>query len=234
MQRSILFFKTKGRKQSADNQRLTPITKAGQLEGIFSKGVPAGKMPSNLHREKKAIKQSLEEQPNFNSSDEIYISNAGLVLLWVFLQRFFEIQGLLEGKSFRDFEAQSRAVRLLQFLADGEEEEAPEFLLPLNKILCGMPLDEAPHPQPPLTKEEREACEEVLTAAIESAPIMGKVSFDGLRHSFLLREGVLRKQSGYWLLRVEKETHDIVLGRLPWPFNFIKLPWMGSSVQVEW
>ncbi|MCB0375530.1 MAG: hypothetical protein KDD04_06395, partial [Sinomicrobium sp.] len=38
----------------------------------------------------------------FNQSEEIYIDNAGLVVLWPFLPRFFETAGLIKEKAFAD------------------------------------------------------------------------------------------------------------------------------------
>ena len=177
--------------------------------------------------------QQKKEADSFSDSEEIYITNAGLVILWVFLQRFFEGLGLVQEKAFISPEAQNRALLLLQYLADGSIE-APEYLLPLNKLFCGMEITEAPLPQDPLTEEEQNICEELLSAVIANAPVLGKISNEGFRHTFLLREGVLKRQGPYWLLRVQRETFDIVLDRLLWPCNYVKLPWMGTAIRVEW
>ncbi len=72
----------------------------------------------------------------------IYIGNAGLVLAGPFLPHLFKTLDMLsdgpDGKPrLRDAEAVSRAVHLLQYLVDGRTA-APEPLLVLNKILCGV------------------------------------------------------------------------------------------------
>ena len=188
--------------------------------------------PGTSSAEKEALAAS-----SFSDTDEIYVGNAGLVVLWPFLGNFFARQGLLEEEKFRDAAAAQRAVGLLQYLATGEDAgdaAAPEYLLPLNKALCGMPLEEVFDFGPPLTRAEIEACNDLLGAVIQQAPILREMSIAGFRASFLLRKGQLSSRDGAWLLRVERETHDVVLDRFPWSVNLVKLPWMEAMMQVEW
>ena len=60
------------------------------------------------------------------------------------------------------------------------------------------------------------------------------MSAEGLRGTFLWRKGVLSSRDGAWLLRVERESYDLVLDRFPWSFEWIKLPWMKAALRVEW
>ena len=69
---------------------------------------------------------------------------------------------------------------------------------------------------------------------VQQAPILNEMSIAGFRGSFRLRKGELGARDGNWLLRVERETHDIVLDRFPWSVQVVKLPWMESRMQVEW
>lgn len=166
-------------------------------------------------------------------TDAIAVVNAGLVILWPFLKAFMERLGLLREKDFRDDASRQRGAILLQCLASGEAEPT-EYQLPLNKVLCGLPLDAPCAADGPLLAEEIEECERLLGAVIEQAPILNKMSVAGFRGSFLLRAGMLGVRDGAWLLRVERETHDLVLERLPWSFEWVKLPWMEDRMQVEW
>jgi hypothetical protein len=50
----------------------------------------------------------------------------------------------------------------------------------------------------------------------------------------LLRSGLLTAEAGGWLLRVERRTHDIILERFPWPWGWVRLPWMDHVLRVEW
>ena len=51
--------------------------------------------------------------------EEVFVSNAGLVLLWRYLRHFFENLGLLQDRAFKDELAQHRAVYFLGYLATG-------------------------------------------------------------------------------------------------------------------
>ncbi len=169
----------------------------------------------------------------FNDTDELYIDNAGLVILHPFLRHFFERLELLEDKQFPDLASRQRAIGLLQY-AVSEDPAPPEYLLPLNKVLCGVELDDVFDFGPPVTETEVEECTSLLTAVIANAPILKNMSINGLRGTFLLRPGVLSSRDGAWLLRVERETYDVVLDRFPWTLQWVKLPWMDTPLRVEW
>jgi len=170
----------------------------------------------------------------FSDADEAFITNAGLVILWPFLVGFFERLGLSEGRRFKDVAALHRGVLLLQYLADPNQEPPPEYLLLLNKVLCGMAVDEVFDFGAPVTEDENEECSRFLAAVIEQAPILHNMSIPGFRATFLLRKGQLSTRDGAWLLRVERETYDVVLDRFPWSVAWVKLPWMEAPMHVEW
>ena len=169
----------------------------------------------------------------FSSSDEIYIDNAGLVLLWIFLSNFYQHLGWLDGKVFRSIALQHRAVWMLQYLVD-KTIQPKEFLLPLNKILCGVPVQVPLEALEPLNGQEQSACEELLEAVLAYASALGQISPEGFRQSFLQREGILSQGENRWLLQVQKETYDILLSRLDWSYQVVKLPWMNTAIFVEW
>jgi len=106
--------------------------------------------------------------------------------------------------------------------------------LPLNKLLCGMEQEAVFELDGPLTEAETGECDDFLTAVIAQAPILQSLSIAGLRGNFLLRAGMLQVNQGIWLLRVERETHDVMLDHFPWGFQWVKLPWMEEPLQVEW
>jgi hypothetical protein len=170
---------------------------------------------------------------SFSDADELYINNSGLVILWPFLNSFFEQLGLIEEKQFKGGAAAQRAVGLLQYLAT-EDPFPPEYLLPINKVLCGMDPTMVFDFGPPVTPYEAEECRNLLSAVIVHAPILKDMSLSGLRGTFLLRKGILATRDGTWLLRVERESYDVVLDRFPWPLDWVKLPWMDAALRVEW
>jgi hypothetical protein len=166
--------------------------------------------------------------------DELYVEDAGLVLLWPFLERFFHRTGLLgEDRRFLDEQAQLQAVALLEVLATADPEP-PEFRLPLAKLLSGRPLESDFRLERPLLPEQLAECDRLLAAAIDHSPALGDLSVPGFRAAFLQRRGALSTREGAWLLQVERREHDVVLARLPWSWGWVKLPWMPDPLRVEW
>ncbi|MBL3655532.1 contractile injection system tape measure protein [Fulvivirga sediminis] len=169
---------------------------------------------------------------NFNKTDFIGVTNAGLVILWPFLIRLFENLHLLKERKFRNENAQQKSAAVLQYLVDADPT-AFEGLLALNKVLCGLSLA-APLSIEPLADEEKELCDHMLKAVISRGPYWKNLKLLSFRTSYLQREGILSTKDGHWLLQVKKETYDITLEKLPWGFNTVKLPWMNEILLVEW
>ena len=192
---------------------------------------PGKQTPATGHKTVESWKNQIDL--SFSDSDELYVNNSGLVILWPFLNRFFKHLGLVEEKKFKDEAAVQRAVGLLQYLVS-EDASPQEYLLPLNKVLCGMALDEVFDFGPPVTEVEIEECRQLLTLVIEHAPILRNMSVPGFRNTFLLRKGQLSARDGIWRLRVERETYDVVLDRFPWSVSWLRLPWMDFPMHVEW
>lgn len=206
---------------------------AGRAQQVVPRPLDQALLPTGLSPASDFSQQELETGAMaFSETDRIYINNAGLCLLWPFLGTFFERLHLTQDGRFRDPAARRCAVSLLHYLAFAEPE-APEYLLPFNKLLCGIPVNDVFEAEP-LTAEQTAACDELLEAVIGNAPILNNMSLDGFRGSFLLRRGSLSAGEGSWLLRVERETYDLVLERFPWSWQWLKLPWMEYPVRVEW
>ncbi len=79
-----------------------------------------------------------------------------------------------------------------------------------------------------------EESEALLQSVIRYWPPLKNTSVDGLRHSFLQREGKLEQKQNGWLLTVEQKTIDILLDKLPWGFSTVTLPWMKEMISVDW
>ena len=165
--------------------------------------------------------------------ETVYIANAGLVLLWPFLTMLFDRLGYLENQQFRDGTAQQRAALLLQFLASGAEE-APEYQLPLNKLLCGISQGRPLPRELLLTDAEKEMGQSLLQAVTARWEVLKNTSVTGLRETFLLRSGKLEWLPERIMLTVEPKTLDILLDQRPWSISIIKLPWMVAPLYVTW
>ncbi len=73
--------------------------------------------------------------------DGVLAQNCGIVLLHPFLKDYFTAIGLYSESAFINEESRKKASLFLNFLATGKNE-APEFDLVFQKILCGIDLEE--------------------------------------------------------------------------------------------
>ncbi|MDY0973382.1 contractile injection system tape measure protein [Massilia sp. CFBP9012] len=171
--------------------------------------------------------------PGMPEGERIALANAGMVLMAPYLPRLFGMLGLVADGAFVDLDAAERAVHLLQFAASGAGS-APEYALPLNKLLCGLPL-EAPVPAGiSLTTVEQETIEGLLEAMIASWSALGRTSVEGLRQSFLMRDGELALGPQGWELSVVRGPFDMLMDRLPWSFSIVRFAWMPAPLHVTW
>ena len=163
----------------------------------------------------------------------IHVTNAGLVLVWPFLGMYFSRSGLMIDGKFNSGDAALKAVFLLQYITDGKiPDEKTDYTL--NKILCGLAIDEPIGDAPVFTDADTELANDLLQNLIRQWEKMGNTSIEGLRGSFLMRNGVLEKIPEGWKLRVEQHAYDMLLQSLPWSLSIIKTTWMSDAIHVEW
>ncbi|MCJ8208332.1 contractile injection system tape measure protein [Mucilaginibacter sp. RS28] len=165
--------------------------------------------------------------------DTYLINNAGLVLLHPFLFTFFNRLEMLDGKNFKDENARRWGIHLLQHLV-GSDGSVTENELLLNKILVGLPPQEAVEEGIELSDTEKELSEQLLKVVTQQWDKLKNTSIAGLQASFLQRQGSLSITEGNWQLRVEPRAYDLILQTLPWGIGLIKLPWMDTMLHVIW
>lgn len=165
---------------------------------------------------------------------DISVKNAGLVILWPFLKVYFKMLDLLNDEgNFRSMEERARACHLLQYLAI-KRSYGEEFYYPLNKILTGYPLEEPLPYEITMTKKEEDISNALLKNVIRQWNALKGGSIDGLRGSFLIRDGILAPSTNGWLLTVQNKAYDILMDKLPWGIGMIKLSWAPYVLNVEW
>lgn len=192
------------------------------------------KVPEQERVKSEQKEEKKEELPEeIDQEAEHWVNNSGLVLIWPFLQRYFTILGLLNGTSFKSPEAAYRGVHLLQYLVKGTEHH-PEYDLILNKILCGIDVAKPLVKDLTLTEEEKQVSEDMLNGIIANWTAIGNTSTEGLRTTFLQREGKLNGKEDNWDLHVEQKPFDVLIDRLPWSYKTIKLPWMKKVIYTQW
>jgi hypothetical protein len=170
--------------------------------------------------------------------DSIFVANAGLVIAAPFLAILCERVGLAAAAADRTLrwvqpEAAGRAVHLLQYLVDGRTD-APEPMLALNKILCGLDPSWPSLPAIGMTALELETCDSLLQSILANWPALSGSSVQALRETFLQRDGRLSRAEPGWRLEVERKTLDVLLDTLPWSFTMVLTPWTPHPLSVIW
>lgn len=195
----------------------------------------ADKMKTGNNGKEKNPVPAKDKKGNENDllPDEIYIKNAGLILLHPFFATQFEHLGLTTENKWINSIAQQKAVLVTEFLVTGNTE-FEEFNLVLNKILCGTDPDEIVATEMHLENEIKSECEQLLRAVISHWSVLKNTSPEGLREAFLQRNGKLSKVDNGWLLQVKQKAIDTLLNNLPWGIGIIRLPWMNEMLVVEW
>jgi hypothetical protein len=165
--------------------------------------------------------------------EKIVINNAGLALIATFLPALFKELQYTENGVFKNRRLQYRALFVLHFMCTGLSA-SPEYDLQVNKILCGLGIEDPIPFSVELTEREKQEAEQLLNDIIGHWPALKSGSIDALRGSFLLREALLSFNHGRWLLQAERKGYDILLDRIPWSWKTTKFEWMEFYIETEW
>lgn len=159
---------------------------------------------------------------------------AGLVLFRPHFATLFKHLGLIEDRKFGSFEDQVKATNLLIYLSHGQSLDLPKKHLFLERILCGIPPWEIlPEPET-ITPSEQELIDDMLRAVIGQWSALGTTSPEGLRESFIRRDGDIQETDESTILTVAPKAFDMLLDRLPWSISITKLAWMQKPLSVNW
>lgn len=178
--------------------------------------------PEIQEPEKKEFEPTIQES--------IFIENAGAVILAAFLPALFS---QLKISEFEAIIKPDQAVRLVQYSVSGTNY-SPEYELVLPKILCGFDIDFPINSSIHLTELQMAEAEEMLKALIAHWSVLKNTSTEGLRESFLKRNGKLKLSENGYMLQVEQKPYDMLLQQLPWNISMIKLPWMTNLLKTDW
>ncbi len=164
-------------------------------------------------------------------SDPVYINNSGLVIIAPYLGMFFKKMDVTDDEN--KITKPVKAITLLNYIATGSKTFA-EFEIVFPKLLCGLEPDFALTAPYTVTPKDIEIINDLLTSVIHNWPILKNTSIEGLRGTFLLREGKLTFKHNTHQLKVQRNAVDVLLEQLPWNINMIKLPWMEYLLTVDW
>jgi len=161
---------------------------------------PTGK---KIELEIKPVKIMTNNYKN-TMKEGILVRNSGIVLLSSYIGILFDRLHLTTDKKFTTTFDQINAVHYLQYLITGLSS-TEETLLPLNKVLCGMPIAHTVPNGIEISEEEKKLIDGLIIAAISHWSVIGNCSIDGFRGNWLVRDGLLLEMEDRWELTVEKK-----------------------------
>lgn len=177
--------------------------------------------------------QLSEADDEETATDKYAVRHAGIILLSPFLKSFFTNLQLLNGKEWKNKKSQYKAVHLLKFLTTGEQKTF-EYNLTLEKIMCGLNIEEPIPLEILLEEHETNEAIQLLESVIEHWKAIKNTSVNGLRESFLKRDGILTQKENGWLLQVERKTLDVLVDSIPWGSSAVTFSWNEYLIFVEW
>ncbi len=185
------------------------------------------KKPNNTENSIANIKKSIAEE------EGVFAQYTGLVLVHPFLSFLFSRLGFLEGRHFKNIQAQQKALYLLHYIAT-KKTVAEEHELLIPKILCGYAYNIPVPKKATISKKQKQEADTMLEALIAQWQILKNTSPDGLREGFLRRNGKVSTQNNEINITVETTAIDVLLDHLPWNLSMIKLPWLDEFIHVSW
>ncbi len=187
-------------------------------------------VPANVPSVKRTTMQNLTKLKNQGG---IHVYNAGVVLINGYLPMLFDRLGLLNNREFVSIEARENAVHYLQYVITGLTY-TEEVYLPLNKVLCGLPLEQALKSGIDISDKDKHTIESMIKAIIGHWPVIGASSIEGFRGNWLVRDGLLKEQEEKWEIVVEKRPYDLLINKSPFSLSMIKYPWMSKRLEIIW
>ncbi|AHG22616.2 hypothetical protein Z042_02575 [Chania multitudinisentens RB-25] len=160
------------------------------------------------------------------------VSNAGSLIFWPLLPTLFNIFSLLEKQVFINQQTQVDAVCLLDWLVWGDDDISDERL-PLNKVICGLPVHfEAAWCAP--EAEKKVLINEWLGKTLKQFPEWEKMGSADIRKLFLQRSGEINWGEVGIAIHVTPEAYDALIYNWPWPMNMVCFNWLQQPLTIRW
>lgn len=172
-------------------------------------------------------------EPIDGEDEKYFVEHSGIIILSPFLKIFFNGLKFLEEGQWKSPEHCFKAIHLLKYMATGITEIA-EYALTFEKILCGLQPDIPVPLDAGLEAHEINEADTLLTDVIGHWKALKNTSVNGLRETFLKRDGIITRKGDGWHLKTERKTADVLLDMMPWGFSVIRFPWIPLPVFTEW
>ena len=192
------------------------------------------KTPDNHEEVIDKKEPSLEKEQELLGTDisELYLDNAGLVLIHPFLKSLFDNCKLLNKDN--TINNPEVATHLLHYIATGKEQDY-ENAMSFEKFLCNIPIAQPIERNIVLSEEMKKEGEAMLQAVLSNWDIMKTSSAELLQNEFLQRPGKLNINGNESpTIIIERKTQDLLLDKLSWNLSIIKLAWKKRIIYVNW
>ncbi len=167
---------------------------------------------------------------NADSSD-LYLDNAGLVLIHPFMKSLFENCKLLNKDN--TINNPEVAAHLLHYAATGKEQDY-ENAMAFEKFLCNIPIAQPIERNIVLSEIMKKEVLAMLQAVLSNWDVMKTSSAELFQNEFLQRPGKLNIGDESPTIVIERKTQDILLEKLNWNLSIIKLAWKKRIIYVNW
>ncbi|WP_433810849.1 contractile injection system tape measure protein [Flavobacterium johnsoniae] len=167
-----------------------------------------------------------------NAISELYVDNAGLVLIHPFLKSLFENCKLLNKDN--TINNPETAAHLLHYTATGKEQDYENAMI-FEKFLCNIPTAEPIERNIVLSEQMKKEAAAMLEAVLSNWDVMKTSSAELLQNEFLQRPGKLNSNGDESpVITMERKTQDVLLDKLSWNLSIIKLAWKKRIIYVNW
>ena len=165
--------------------------------------------------------------------ESVFLAGAGVVILGPFIPMLFAKVSVVRDAAFIDEASRMKGIQLLHYAVFGNVpmEESDTFLF---KLLCGMDLEAPLEIDIALAEEEQQLIDGLLNTVIQQWSILKSTSPEGLRETFLKRDGKLQIEEEEYILHVVPKSYDMLLDHIPWSISKIKFSWMKKMISVQW
>lgn len=162
-----------------------------------------------------------------------YDQYSGAVLFNPYLPRLFHTLNLLNADGrFLSIEHAWIAQACLYYAVSGETFEDQTNSM-LCRYLCGVHEEELPEGPIVLSPQALETTHQMLEAVVANWNA-GRLSIDGLRETFLRREGMFTCTNQGATLLVNRKGVDVLVDMLPWSYRQVFHTWMSGALEVSW
>ena len=188
--------------------------------------------------------------------DDLVAIDAGLILLWPFLKKWFQDLELLQkdGTEFLGQSAQLKARALLQYISGiifinnekdtskkGRDDSVGHHLV-ANLLLGLAPTLRMDHEdvEAVLDEVDKQSANKLLSAVITHWQALKNMPVHSFQQMFIQRRAQCSATDTGWKIEVTKSGTDILLTKLPWTIGVISLPWLHTEngtqklIHVKW